>query len=101
MQRTVKAAAAAADTEGMVTIVVCLIAFLVLGYALGRSRWTYLVPSALALYIFLGTFFEGVEDASAWLFFLGVASASLVAGLVGVMLRERSQESHRSLRPHS
>ncbi|HEX5910309.1 MAG TPA: hypothetical protein VFY44_07430 [Thermoleophilaceae bacterium] len=74
----------------MVTIVVCLLAFLALGYALGRSRWTHLVPAALALYILLGTFFEGVEDASAWLYFLGVASASLVAGLVGVMLRERS-----------
>ena len=64
----------------MVTIVVCLIAFVLLGYALGRSRWPVLVPSALALYIFLGTFFEGVEDASAWLYFLGVASACLWRG---------------------
>ncbi len=78
----------------MVTIAVCLLAFLLLGYALGRSRWTYLVPAALALYIFLGTFFEGVEDASAWLYFLGLASASLVSGLCGVMLRERSEHSH-------
>ena len=84
----------------MVTIAVCLSAFLLLGYALGRSRWTTLVPAALALYILLGTFFEGVEDASAWLYFLGVASACLVAGLCGVMLRERSHESPSSLRPH-
>ena len=74
----------------MVTIVVCLLAFLLLGVALGRARWTVLVPAALALYIFLGTLFEGVEDASDWVYFLGVASASLVAGLCGVMLRERS-----------
>ena len=73
----------------MVTIVVCLLAFLLLGYALGRSRWPVLVPSALALYIFLGSLFEGVEDASAWLYFLGVAAACLVAGLLGVLLRER------------
>ena len=85
-----------ADTGGMVTIAVCLLAFLLLGYALGRSRWPTLVPSALALYILLGTFFEGVEDACAWLYFLGVASACLVAGLVGVMLRDRSQESPSS-----
>ena len=40
------------------------------------------MPAALALYIVLGTLFEGVEDASAWVYFLGVASASLVAGPV-------------------
>ncbi len=74
----------------MVTIVVCLVAFLIAGMALGRARWTVLVPAALTLYIFLGTLFEGVEDASDWVYFLGVASASLVAGLCGVMLRERA-----------
>jgi len=83
----------------MVTIVVCLLAFLLLGYALGRSRWTTLVPAALALYILLGTFFEGVEDASAWLYFLGVASACLVVGLCGVMLRERNQHAHHHVQP--
>ncbi len=85
----------------MVTIAVCLLAFLLLGYALGRSRWTTLVPAALALYILLGTFFEGVEDASAWLYFLGVASACLVTGLVGVMLRERTVHAHAPHRPQS
>ena len=39
--------------------------------------------------------FEGLEDASAWLYFLGVASASLVSGLCGVMLSERTE--HRAL----
>jgi len=83
----------------MVTIAVCLLAFLLLGYVLGRSRWTTLVPAALALYILLGTFFEGVEDASAWLYFLGVASACLVAGLFGVMLRERTEHTHHHVQP--
>lgn len=78
----------------MVTIVVCLLGFLLLGFALGRTRWPTLVPSALALYIVLGTLFEGVEDASAWVYFLGVASACLVAGLLGVLVRERSEYSH-------
>jgi len=77
----------------MVTIVVCLVGFLLLGAALGRARWPVLVPAALALYIFLGTFFEGVEDASDWLYFLGVAAACLVAGLAGVALRERAGHS--------
>ncbi len=80
----------------MITIVVCLLAFLLLGYALGRPRWPVLVPCALALYIFLGTLFEGVEDASAWVYFLGVASACLVAGLFGVLLRERAPAGHHS-----
>jgi len=81
----------------MITVVVCLLAFLLLGLALGRTRWTVLVPAALVLYIFLGTFFEGVEDASDWLYFLGVASASLVAGLCGVMLRERSNQPQQQV----
>ncbi|HYI35738.1 MAG TPA: hypothetical protein VEX39_03985 [Thermoleophilaceae bacterium] len=74
----------------MVTTAVCVVAFLLLGAALGRARWPVLVPAALALYILLGTFFEGVEDASDWLYFLGVAAACLVAGLAGVALRERA-----------
>lgn len=77
----------------MVTILVCLLAFLLLGAVLGRARWTVLLPAALVLYIFLGTFFEGVEDASAWLYFLGVASASFVTGLCGVMLREHADHA--------
>jgi len=85
----------------MVTIVACLLVFLLLGMALGRSRWTTLVPAALALYILLGTFFEGVEDASAWVYFLGVASASLVSGLCGVMLREHSEHAHSHHQPHA
>ena len=32
-----------------------------------------------------------LEDASAWVYFLGVASASLVSGLCGVLLRERTE----------
>jgi hypothetical protein len=79
----------------MVTVAVCLVAFLLLGLALGRARWVLLVPAALALYLFLGSLFEGIENASDWVYFAGVALACLVAGLAGVALRERSGPSHQ------